>query len=146
MISKGLWGKKFLDVQERTYEIAPPDEDHVIVEVKACGVCGTDINFVRDWDDEPMALGHEISAEVLEVGKNVTTVKPGDTVIVEDVTHVRRLRGLQERAPRVLPQHVQHRRPARHGAVHVRPVQLARQVRGAGPRHRLASPSRWRSA
>src|SRR5512139_2353740 len=86
MISKGLWGKKFLDVQERTYEIAPPDEDHVIVEVKACGVCGTDINFVRDWGDEPMPLGHEISAEVLEVGKNVTTVKPGDRVIVEDVS------------------------------------------------------------
>jgi L-iditol 2-dehydrogenase len=54
--------------------------------VKAGGVCGTDINFVRDWDAEPVALGHEISAEVLEVGKNVTTVKPGDTVIVEDVT------------------------------------------------------------
>lgn len=86
MISKGLWGKKYLDLQERTYEIAAPDEDHVIVEVKACGVCGTDINFVRDWDAEPMALGHEISAEVLEVGKNVRTVKPGDTVIVEDVT------------------------------------------------------------
>ena len=36
--------------------------------------------------DEPMALGHEISAEVVEVGKNVTTVKPGDSVIVEDCT------------------------------------------------------------
>ncbi len=58
----------------------------MIVKVRACGVCGTDINFVRDWDDEPMALGHEISAEVVEVGRNVTTVKPGDSVIVEDCT------------------------------------------------------------
>jgi L-iditol 2-dehydrogenase len=33
-----------------------------------------------------MALGHEISAEVLEVGKNVTSVKSGDRVIVEDCT------------------------------------------------------------
>ena len=33
-----------------------------------------------------MALGHEISAEVVEVGRNVTTVKPGDSVIVEDCT------------------------------------------------------------
>ena len=49
-------------------------------------MCGTDINFVRDWPDDPMALGHEIAAEVIEVGKNVTSVKPGDTVIVEDVT------------------------------------------------------------
>jgi len=34
----------------------------------------------------PVVLGHEIAAEVLEVGKNVTNVKPGDRVIVEDCT------------------------------------------------------------
>jgi len=66
--------------------LPPPDEDHVIVKVRACGVCGTDVNFVRDWDEDPMPLGHEISAEVVEVGKNVTTVRPGDSVIVEDCT------------------------------------------------------------
>ncbi len=84
MESKGLYGKKYLDLQERAVEIGPPDEDHVIVKVQACGVCGTDINFMRDWENEPMPLGHEIAAEVLEVGKNVTGVKPGDQVIVED--------------------------------------------------------------
>ena len=86
MRSKGLFGKKYLAIEERVRDIPSPDEDHVIVKVRACGICGTDINFVRDWDDEPMALGHEISAEVVEVGKNVTTVKPGDNVIVEDCT------------------------------------------------------------
>ena len=86
MKSRGLWGKKFLDIQERETEIGPPDEDHVIVKVHACGVCGTDINFVRDWADDPMPLGHEIAGEVIEVGKNVTSVKPGDRVIVEDCT------------------------------------------------------------
>ncbi len=86
MNSKGLYGKKYLDVQVREREIAPPDEDHVIVKVHACGVCGTDLNFVRDWDDEAVPLGHEIAAEVMEVGKNVTTVAPGDRVIVEDVS------------------------------------------------------------
>jgi L-iditol 2-dehydrogenase len=84
--SKGLWGKKFLDIQERVTEIAPPDENHVIVRIRACGVCGTDLNFVRDWAEDPMPLGHEIAAEVLEVGKSVTSVKPGDRVIVEDCT------------------------------------------------------------
>ena len=84
MKSKGLYGKKYLDIQQREAEIAAPDEDHVIVKVHACGVCGTDINFVRDWADEPMALGHEIAAEVIETGKNVTTVKVGDKVLVED--------------------------------------------------------------
>lgn len=84
MKSKGLFGKKYLDIQERIQDINAPDEDHVIVKVHACGVCGTDINFVRDWEDDAMPLGHEIAAEVIEIGKNVTSVKPGDRVIVED--------------------------------------------------------------
>ncbi len=86
MQSRGLFGKKFLEIQERVRDIPPPDENHVVVKIHACGVCGTDINFVRDWADQPMALGHEISAEVVEVGRHVTTVKPGDSVIVEDCT------------------------------------------------------------
>ncbi len=86
MKSKGLWGKKYLDIQERQTTIAPPDEDHVIVKIRACGVCGTDLNFVRDWEGDPMPLGHEIAAEVIEVGRSVTSVKPGDSVIVEDCT------------------------------------------------------------
>jgi len=84
MKSRGLYGKKYLDIEERTIDIAPPDEDHVIVKIRACGVCGTDINLVRDWEDEHMPLGHEISGEVVETGTNVTSVKPGDSVIVED--------------------------------------------------------------
>ena len=86
MQARGLFGKKYLDIQERVREIPALAEDFVLVKVRACGVCGTDINFVRDWEADPMPLGHEISAEVVEVGKNVTTVKPGDTVIVEDCT------------------------------------------------------------
>ena len=66
--------------------MALPDEDHVIVKIRACGVCGTDVNFVRDWPGDHMPLGHEISAEVVETGKSVRNVKPGDSVIVEDCT------------------------------------------------------------
>jgi L-iditol 2-dehydrogenase len=86
MKSKGLYGKKYLDIQTREAEIGAPDEDHVIVKVRACGVCGTDVNFVRDWSDDYQPLGHEIAGEVVEVGKNVTSVRPGDQVIVEDCT------------------------------------------------------------
>jgi len=86
MKSKGLFGKKGLDIQLLEREIGPPDEDHVIVKVHACGVCGTDVNFVRDWADDPMPLGHEIAGEVVELGKNVPNLKPGDRVIVEDVS------------------------------------------------------------
>ncbi len=84
MKSKGCYGKKYLDIQQRDSEIALTDEDHVIVKVQACGVCGTDVNFVRDWDEDHMPLGHEIAAEVIEVGKKAPDLKPGDRVIVED--------------------------------------------------------------
>ena len=62
MHSLGLFGKKFLVIEQRARDIPPLDEDHVLVKVHACGVCGTDINFVRDWSGDPMPLGHEISA------------------------------------------------------------------------------------
>lgn len=84
MISRSLFGKKHLNIEERRLEIGPPAENHVIVKIHACGVCGTDINFVRDWPDDPMALGHEIAGEVVETGKCVTRLKRGDRVIVED--------------------------------------------------------------
>jgi L-iditol 2-dehydrogenase len=82
--SRGLFGRKFLDLQDREREIAPPGEERVIVKVQACGVCGTDINFVRDWSDDYMALGHEIAGEVMETGKDVRGLQAGDRVIVED--------------------------------------------------------------
>ena len=86
MKSRGLYGKKYLDIEQRTIDVGLTDDNHVIVRVKACGVCGTDVNFVRDWDESHMPLGHEISGEVVETGKNVSSVKPGDSVIVEDCT------------------------------------------------------------
>jgi L-iditol 2-dehydrogenase len=86
MKSIGLYGKKHLDIQAREIEVELADENRVIVKVHACGVCGTDINFVRDWENQIMPLGHEIAAEVVEVGRHVTSVRPGDRVIVEDCT------------------------------------------------------------
>jgi len=86
MESKGLYGKKYLDIKTEKREIPPPDENHVIVRIRACGVCGTDINFVKDWEEGYMPLGHEVAAEVVETGKNVRNVKAGDRVIVEDCT------------------------------------------------------------
>ncbi len=73
MQSRGLFGKKYLDIQERVRDIPSPGANHVLVKIRACGVCGTDINFVRDWADQPMALGHEISAEVVEVERTSRT-------------------------------------------------------------------------
>jgi len=75
-----------MDVSLRERELGAPGAGQVLVKVRACGICGTDINFVRDWSGDPMALGHEISAEVVEVGPDVARLAVGDRVIVEDCT------------------------------------------------------------
>jgi L-iditol 2-dehydrogenase len=54
----------------------------ILVRVKASGICGSD---VMEWYRKPKApvvLGHEIAAEVVEVGAGVDTAKVGDRVFV----------------------------------------------------------------
>jgi len=82
----GLYGRKYLEIEEREMEVRSPGHEEVIVRVLACGICGTDLNFVRQWTGPAMALGHELAGEVVEVGAGVRTVSVGDQVIVEDCT------------------------------------------------------------
>ncbi|WP_190972245.1 zinc-dependent alcohol dehydrogenase [Clostridium sp. HV4-5-A1G] len=67
---------------------APHD---VLVEVLYCGVCGSDVHRWKDKEakisDKEFVVGHEIVSLVKEVGKEVTTVKPGDRVVQEIVTN-----------------------------------------------------------
>jgi len=67
-----------------TVQLAPPREGEVLVEIKATGVCHTDAFTLSGADPEglfPAILGHEGAGVVVEVGKGVTSVKPGDHVI-----------------------------------------------------------------
>ncbi len=63
-------------------ELGSPDE--VIIKVKACGVCGSDIMRVMEKGaySYPITIGHEFAGEVVEVGDKVKTAKPGDRVTV----------------------------------------------------------------
>lgn len=59
------------------------DDNSVLVRVKACAVCGSDIRIFHHGNTRvkpPQILGHEISGEIVEVGKNVSKFKPGDRV------------------------------------------------------------------
>lgn len=64
-----------------------PAPDWVLARVKVTGICGTDLRSwkVADPEREGKIEGHELSAQVVEVGENVTHVKPGDRVVVETV-------------------------------------------------------------
>ncbi len=86
MKSVGLYGKKPLVIELKERDVPPARGRRVVVKVRACGVCGTDLNFVRDWTGDAMALGHEIAAEVVEVGPDVFDLRAGDGVVVEDCT------------------------------------------------------------
>jgi 2-desacetyl-2-hydroxyethyl bacteriochlorophyllide A dehydrogenase len=56
-----------------------------VIEVKACGVCGTDMHILDgEFPATPgIALGHEYTGVVREVGAGVTAFQPGDHVAVD---------------------------------------------------------------
>jgi S-(hydroxymethyl)glutathione dehydrogenase/alcohol dehydrogenase len=61
-----------------------PRDGEVLVELKATGICHTDAFTLSGGDPEgrfPVIFGHEGAGVVREVGRGVTSVKPGDHVI-----------------------------------------------------------------
>ncbi|WP_203074461.1 S-(hydroxymethyl)glutathione dehydrogenase/class III alcohol dehydrogenase [Falsiroseomonas ponticola] len=71
-------------LQVMDVEIGGPQAGEVLVEVKATGLCHTDLYTLSGADPEglfPAILGHEGAGIVREVGAGVTSVKPGDHVI-----------------------------------------------------------------
>jgi S-(hydroxymethyl)glutathione dehydrogenase/alcohol dehydrogenase len=67
-----------------TVQLDGPQAGEVLVEIKATGVCHTDAYTLSGADPEglfPTILGHEGAGVVVEVGKDVKSLKPGDHVI-----------------------------------------------------------------
>ena len=64
--------------------IPDPGPGEAVVEIKACGVCHTDLHYREGGinDDFPFLLGHEAAGFVESVGDGVTEVAPGDYVIL----------------------------------------------------------------
>ena len=61
-----------------------PRDGEVLIELKATGICHTDAFTLSGEDPEgrfPAILGHEGAGIVVDAGKGVTSVKPGDHVI-----------------------------------------------------------------
>ncbi|MYN12331.1 alcohol dehydrogenase catalytic domain-containing protein [Pusillimonas sp. TS35] len=71
-----------LDITE--VELDPPAFGEVLVKIKAAGLCHSDLSVINGDRPRvmPMVLGHESSAEVVEVGAGITDLKPGDHVIM----------------------------------------------------------------
>ncbi len=74
--------KRPLEIVE--LDLDGPRETEVLVEIMATGICHTDAYTLDGLDSEglfPSVLGHEGAGIVREVGRSVTSLKPGDHVI-----------------------------------------------------------------
>lgn len=77
------------DIRIEKVEIPPLQSDEVRIEVKAAGICGSDLHFIfgeEKAEDYGFAqkgiFGHEFSGTITKLGKNVEQLKIGDDVAV----------------------------------------------------------------
>lgn len=65
-------------------EVDPPaiGAGEILVEMRACGLCGTDLaKLLKPQDSRGVSLGHEVAGVIHEVGAGVTRFAPGDRVV-----------------------------------------------------------------
>ena len=60
--------------------IPEPQADQVLVEVRACGICGSDLRLYRQGEIDSAFFGHEFSGTVVAVGSNIADYHPGDRI------------------------------------------------------------------
>ncbi|MEM3527201.1 MAG: alcohol dehydrogenase catalytic domain-containing protein [Candidatus Bathyarchaeia archaeon] len=81
----------------RFYEVGKPlkiedvdipriSDSEVLVRVRSCGICHTDLHFIDEGlikpGKVPQIMGHEAAGDVVEVGERVKAVKVGDRVLI----------------------------------------------------------------
>lgn len=81
------------DLAVERLDIPDPGPGEVLVRVRACGLCGTDLKMVqgafqqRGWPPSlPFVMGHEWSGEVVAIGEGLADLElqPGDKVVAEN--------------------------------------------------------------
>lgn len=75
-------GRRTIQLNDRSD--SPLGCHDVLVEVRACGICGSDVHRYLEgvWVTPGMPLGHEFAGVVTQVGEEVTGLRPGDRVAV----------------------------------------------------------------
>lgn len=89
-----LYGKEDLRIEELTL---PEIESHgILLKMKAAGICGSDsrmfFNGATSRYLNPVILGHELCAEVFQVGDAIVDYLPGDLVSIAPVIPCMRCR------------------------------------------------------
>ena len=81
-----FYGNKEIRVEDRTVRPLKPDE--ILIDVKAAGICGTDIHLYNGFGgatdcEPPIVLGHELAGVISGVGSGVKHFNVGDRVCVD---------------------------------------------------------------
>lgn len=81
-----FYGKE--DIRTEEVQIREIGANEVLIDVRACGVCGTDMHIYEGSQgatqcEPPVILGHEFSGVISAVGTDVINVKVGDRVTVD---------------------------------------------------------------
>lgn len=80
-----VWRNPRIEIVEK--EVPVPGPEEVLIEVKACGICGSDVHMRQSDDDGyifypgltafPATLGHEFSGIIVEAGKGAINKRTG---------------------------------------------------------------------
>lgn len=76
-------GNKHLTVEELSLD--KMNDDDLIIEVGACGVCGTDFHILNGEAPAkiPVVIGHEYAGRIVETGKNADDFQVGNKVVID---------------------------------------------------------------
>jgi L-iditol 2-dehydrogenase len=70
------------DIRIEDLPLRKPGPREMLIKVVSCGICGSDVVEWYRLPRAPLVQGHELGAEVVEVGESITRFKPGDRVFV----------------------------------------------------------------
>jgi len=80
------------ETELRNVPVPEIGDDDLLIEVKAAGICGSDIAYDNGDHPEhlnvPVVLGHEFAGVVVRTGKNVKDWKVGDRIVSDNTGYV----------------------------------------------------------
>ncbi len=87
---KALLLTEYKKLELREMEKPRPAEDELLIRIRACGICGSDVHGYDGSTGRrlpPVVMGHEAAGEVEAVGAAVRSFKPGDRVTFDSTVY-----------------------------------------------------------
>lgn len=83
---RAVYVKSPFEFEMREVQIPEPAEDQVLIDVRACAVCGTDLHTAATDAADYQSFGHEIAGVVVKSGSSARKFQPGQKVVLESGT------------------------------------------------------------